>query len=215
MPVAQSTFKSQSGAGNTTNAITTQTSGSIFVVGCAAQSGTISLTLTDSKSNSYGSPILELGSGSGADGKIWYKENGVGGSGHTWSNSSAADGTLYAVELTGMLTSGSLDQTASNTDSSNPFDSTAIITTQATETIIAMAVSGSGDYSAGNGFTILQKEPDSGLYWPSALAAREVTSAGSYSAQFTDASAGQTALLIVSFKAQTAASGASVSWVRG
>lgn len=205
MGIAQSTKKSASGAGVTTDAITTQATGSLFVVAVAAQDGTISNTITDSKSNSFGSPILELVNGAGQGVKFWYIENGAGGSNHTVGNSSAADGTIYFIELTGMLTSGALDQSDSNLDSSNPFETDSITTTTATQTIIAVA-SGIGDYTAGNGFTIIQEEIDSGLYWPSAVAARDVTSTGTYSATFTDAGANPTALVIASFKASAGSS---------
>lgn len=208
MAVAQSTMKSQSGSGSvTTNALTTQASGSIFVVIAAGQAG-ISNTVTDSKSNSYGLPILDLENGAGQGVKLWYKENGVGGASHTATNAGIGDGTLYFLELTGMLTSGALDQSDSNLDSTNVFTTDTITTTQAVETIIAVA-SGIGDYTAGNGFTIIQEETDGGLYWPSAVAVRDVTSINSYSATFTDAGANPTALIIVSFKA--ASSGGTVA----
>lgn len=200
MAIAQSTKKSQSGAGVTTNALTTAATGSVFVVICAAQDGTINSTITDSKSNSYGAPILDLVNGAGQGIKVWYKENGAGGASHTVSNSTAADGTLYLLELTGMLTSGALDQSASNLDSTNPFVTTGITTTTATQTIIA-AASGIGAYTPSGGFTTVQEETDSGLYWPSCVAARDVTSTGTYSATFTDAGANPTALIIASFKA--------------
>lgn len=200
MAVAQSTKKSGSGS-ITTDALTTQASGSVFIVAAAAQAGGINNAISDSKSNSYGSPILDIENGVGMGVKLWYCENGTGGSGHTVTNTSIVDGTLYFLELTGMLTSGALDQSAQNTDGSSPYDSSSITTTQAIETIIGMVGDSGGTFTAGNSFTKIQEETDSGLYWPSCLVARDVTSTGSYNTTFTSTDGSAKALLIASFKA--------------
>lgn len=149
------------GSGGTSDALTTAASGSTFVVALVFYNDQTSVSIADSKSNTYTHIGSLTASGSGAGSvDLWYCQNGTGGSSHTWTPT--FDGfnpcLVLVVEVLGAATSGVLDQTTAWLyDASSPFTSnTTGTTSQAAEMALAFTFTGAttGDtLTWGNGFT--------------------------------------------------------------
>lgn len=147
------------GATAVTGGVTTNATGSTFVVGIATTDTFVATPVTDSKSNTY-VQIESEATAFTVKQRLYYCENGVGGSGHTFTATVNSAGNLVsicAVEVRGGALSGILDQHApANDDALTPFTSgTTGTTTQANEAVLAFYIDdrSSGAPTWGNGFS--------------------------------------------------------------
>lgn len=192
-------------SGVTTAGQTTQSSGSILVIGAAWEGDSTPPTISDSKSNSYtliGS--AEQASSYPSYGAIWYCENATGGSSHTFTvNKTNSYASIFVLEITGGALSGSLDQeNAAASDTSSPVTSGTITTTSANQILIgftSLSCFAATTITANNSFT-KQLEITSTSSWQGALAYRIVSSTGTYEADFTVTSLTSGSGHIASFK---------------
>lgn len=155
---------------HTTTGITTQATGSTFVVGVVGGTNAATVNVpTDSKSNTYTRIQSQVNSTvSGARCSWFYIENGVGGTSHTiTATTSGSDvSTVFFAEITGGLTSGIKDQdVAGIEDIVSPYTSNTTGTTaQSAEMAIALvatdSVSGTETITWGNSFTQLAAAGD-------------------------------------------------------
>lgn len=184
---------------STTAAVTTQASGSNFKVTVAYIAGG-TVTVTDSKSNTYNrigsvaGPVTSFGESIRLDDFIC--ENGTGGASHTFT-ATVTNGfpSMSVLEITGAASSSSLiTSSATNTDASSPYQAPAIDTTGFPDSILVSAITGDltseTDYTAGNSFTIAAQISNINTNWSVAQAYRIVASAGSYQDSWTNAGIG-------------------------
>jgi hypothetical protein len=119
-----------------------------------------------------------------------YKENGVGGATHHWTMNVNPDGYngLVAREISGALTSGALDKTATknnNSGTTNMTTSLTATTAQADEIVCgfgAGTVNGNNfSNHSGNGFTVDQTiNFGGGVSQPQISASKVVSATGTY-----------------------------------
>lgn len=192
MSVIQSTHKSGTGT-VVTDALNTGATRT-FVVCISAGSGSLpnAAGVTDTFSNTYVQRIDES-NGSGQQQRTYDCILGVGGSGHQIT-ANIGDGTIYFVELP----RSTLDDSDSNVDTTTPFDSPAIAASAA-QTLISIVGGSDGVFTAGNSFTKIEEEIDSGSFWPSALAVRDVTTVTNYNSTFTCTQPGNKCVSILGY----------------
>lgn len=198
----------------TTAGIATQVAGSIFAVGVVWETDATPPTISDSKLNAYTQigVVRRVSTAFNAHCGLWYKENGVGGSSHTFTAAkSSGFCAVFAAEITGALTASALDQqNGAADDTATPVTSGDITTTQADELLIGFSgVEGSADvaFTANNSFTKLL-EQTSPSFWQGVLGYRIVSATLT-----TEWSVGVTNLvrgagLVASFKAAAGGGGA-------
>lgn len=117
--------------GTATTGSITSTTGNLFVVVCAAASNTLNRfsSVSDNKGNTY-TRILSKNA-SNSDLEVWYKSNGSGGAGHTFTCTSAGAFDNVCVVAQEFSGSGALDVTAADSGtgtavSSGPTTPTAV-----------------------------------------------------------------------------------------
>lgn len=168
--VGQSVITQSATSGSATSgAINTAASNSTFVVYVVSfpQAGTHSVS--DNKSNSYTAINTQTNpSPQPVTVAIFYKENGAGGSGHTFTatNASGTNFLIIAVEVTGGAASILDTHPAANNDAASPYTSTSTGTlSQAVELALAFQTDDRGGTTNaatwGGGFTLLLDAPDS------------------------------------------------------
>jgi hypothetical protein len=199
-------ISNNSGTTITTGSITTAASGSIFVVGLAGANGSGLPTPTDSKGNTY-TPINAEFAGL-INVRLWYCENGTGGSGHTFSMVAPTSNpnAVYAMEITGGLTSGSLDQTTAwIADASSPYTTnTSGTTAQNDELAVVFYVDDRGGttnlISWGNSYSLVTETADS-TYVTGGLGAKVLTATGTQQGSITIPTSSSADGILVTFKA--------------
>lgn len=162
-----------SATGNlTTGAGTSTASGSTFVIALSYDGGATLDSVSDSKGNTY---TLIDSQASASIVALYYCQNGTGGSNHTASANftGSSFGSIYLIELTGVLTSGVLDKANKGGTSSPPISlalPSAGLFSQADEVIVAIQGSGVGsaDYTSSN-MTRIDQETDGGSFWTSGI----------------------------------------------
>lgn len=130
------------GASSVTTASITTTTGNLFVVNGGTYSSTsfAATPVTDNKSNGYTQGPADSTDGGSRCGQ-YYKTNGSGGSGHTFTVSlaSAGDCGVTALEFSNEDTSSPFDQSAGGgeiTDTTTHTSNTTGTTTQANEILV-------------------------------------------------------------------------------
>lgn len=194
-----------SGTSVTTATRTSAAAGSVFNVFCISDA--TPNTPTDSKGNTY-SAVTTLQTMSSINSRLYEVINGTGGASHTWSFGTpfSADLSIIADEKTGCLTAAARDQQTQGTDATSPYgDALSITTTQADE-IISEYISGNSatnpaTHTAGASFTLQESITTGGPNWTGASAHRVVAATGTYSGNFTENGASNSAVHIVSYKA--------------
>lgn len=211
MPIAngQTIAFSQAGVGILTSGnLTTQATGSCFIIAAAVDVGEFS-SLADSKGNTYVRVgTLQSFDSSGADMHVFYCENGVGGAAHNWTIdvtgvSEPISGVV--LEVTGGVLSGILDQSGQRNDTASPFTLTSgLTTTQANELLVAIMAGNSGSASAthaeSTGFSIASEVVNGASVWTLAIAYRNVTATGTYNCSFTEAGGTNAGVFLLTFK---------------
>lgn len=181
------------------------TAGSTLVAGIIRDSGSTFTSIAYSGGGSMSQIGTELVDSTAANAsRLYYQQNIAGGSGQsvTLTKTNGAFATVLVLELTGMLTSGVLDQQNRVLDTATPFDSPSITTTQPNEVLVGFSAAddfGTNVYAAGNSFTIQQQYSNGAVNWTCALAARIVASTGSYNTTFTRTGAARAHSWIASF----------------
>lgn len=212
MPIAVGAHRGQqfqtNATSHTTSGDTTQASGSTFVVFVVAGSGAGSIdSVSDNKGNTYTQIGSTITSSSGSKSGLFSCQNGTGGAGHTWTAviANAEVKNIYAVEITGGLLSGILDQAPAGVeDASSPFTSNVTSTTaQANELLLAFVAtdtpSGTETITWGNSFTQLDANGDSNFV-TGGSAYRIVSATGAFSTSITSDVATSAVSLIAAFK---------------
>ncbi len=199
-----------------TAGVTTQASGSTFVVFGAFDSGfgATFTSFTDSKGNTYTQIDTEVQIGGGAGttrARVYYCQNGTGGASHTatMTISQAENGIILFAEITGGLTSGILDQHGFELDSATPFQlTTGLTTTQASELLLTGMIGNSGSNPATHAETGLgsssiltsAEETNGASFYTGALAWSVKSSTGTFNPSWTE-SGGTTGLtFLATFK---------------
>jgi hypothetical protein len=187
----------------TTTGVATSATGSTFVV--LVQADATINTPTDNKGNTY-TAVTTSRANSGINSRMYYCENGAGGSGHTFTFTTgfSANLSIYAVEITGGLTSGILDQQNSIVDSSSPFTVTTGATTQAAEISIAALSGNSGSspatHAESTGYTIQAQVTTGGPDWPGCIASKVLSATGAQTPSFTESGASTGGVHCATFK---------------
>ena len=182
----------------TTAGVTTQTSGSTFVIGVVYPNGDTISSISDSKSNTYSLINQTADPGDGFKVAMYYCANGSGGSGHTATAviSSTDPKAVFFAEITGASASP-LDQSSGALDTSSPFDSSVTIT-QNNEIVISLLGSNSSGSTVtwNGGYTGLLAETG----WLGAGLGYRITSAtGTYSPAATTSSGLYAVVVTASF----------------
>lgn len=189
-----------SASSGTTGAVTTQASGSTFYI--AVFDANANLTVSDSKGNTYTQVGTDQTAGTGIA-QLWRCENGTGGTNHTFTvtfGAGTGDCAFYGGEITGAATA-SFDQTAQALDGSSPFTVTTPTLSQADELILCLVGTDiTATWAESTGFTIIDKEENTGLYWASAIAYKIVAATTAVTPSWTHGGAGDTALVVGTFK---------------
>lgn len=209
MSIAVGQHTLASGTSPTTGAVTTQVSGSTFIIFVVTDNSNTIGTPTDSKSNSYTAIGSEQSYGTIAPEKcrMFYKENGTGGSGHTASSGAGAFTTIFFLEITGAATSsfdsGSVAQAI---DTASPYTVTSNTLAQAAELVVVCigndSIIGGTDFSESSGFIIQDEEQDGTLGSTGAIATKIVSATTALTPSFTIAvgNGDASALTIAGFK---------------
>ncbi len=201
----------------TTDAKTTQATGSTFVVFTFSEGSNAPSTISDSKSNTYSEITgcrVNANWGYGAvKSRAFICEDGTGGANHTWT-ASANNGytSIMVCEVLDSDTADGEQEANAQHDTSSPFTDGQITTTEPDCLILACYPSDSNsniNASVGGGFSIELQEGNGSSVWPMALASRSVTSTGTYGASWTESGVSESSPQIVAIK--SAAGGTTVS----
>lgn len=182
----------------TSSAVTTQASGSTFILGVnVAYSGAVFTPQTDSKGNTY--TLLGTQQNNASDGysTAWYIcVNGVGGASHTagFKTNLSSTGFVHFIEITGGLTSGIVDQTSGAAATGSPYSSS-VTTTFARELVLQFVDFNNPTTATINGgFSSLTTQSQNIVCY------RLVTSTGTYDAVCTGTGTSRANVLTASFK---------------
>lgn len=195
-------------AGGTTAGITTQPTGSTFaiIIGEYRSGGFSGIPAisapTDNKGNTYTS--IRSVSSSTNRATLWVCENGVGGSGHTFTNhDTKANGTMSVAEVKGFNgIAPELDVHNGAGTSGTTYSSGSVNTTTNDEVALGLCVydySGTSDTVPSGGFTQLTDSPD-GEHINSIISYMAVSTAGPVSAGFTSTTGTYGLAIIATFK---------------
>jgi len=217
---ATSKGHSTSSSALATTGVTTQASGSVFVAAVIFGATATFTSIVDSKSNTYtqiGTEISNGSTGANYKARLYYVENGTGGSSHTATvNLNTAEVvTILFAEITGALTSGALDQSDGRRDTTSPFGLAAGLTTvQANELLLSFLGGVSGNNPATHAETCLgsstiqsgAEETDGSQFWTGAIATAIKSSTGTFNPSWTESgNTTDSVVFLATFKA--AASG--------
>lgn len=181
-----------------------------------AESSAIDTGVTDSYSNTFLPKTLTPAANSSFGqvvGVVYVCENGVGGTGHTftvtWSSGSIIT-TNAAVAITGAPTSGGMDLqvgagTNSGASTSVPVAQGSIAT--ASELVLSFALGGDNAETITGTYTSVQNFVGAGFYPPFALTSLQTTTTGTYGDTFTGSVADEYASGTVSIKAASGGGG--------
>lgn len=194
----------------TTSAVTTQATGSTFVIFCIAmgQSGTTFQSITDSKGNTYTLRGTQQNNASDLTSMAMYEcVNGSGGASHTASFKTATSlgsSQIHFIEITGGKTAGIDDQTNGVAAVNSPY-ACPVTTTQPNELVLNANIGNTNTitFTANGGFSNLTSTS-----W-SATCYRVVTTTGTYDPAPTITGSSRSSVITASF-IQDAAGGGTV-----
>jgi hypothetical protein len=194
------TSKGRSGttASQATTGVTTQASGSTFIVAAIWDTTTFS-SISDSKGNTY-TQIGTEGNWGLAPGRarLYYCQNGIGGASHTATVALSGSTSLLVMflEIIGGALTGILDQSGQARDTATPFTLTAgLTTTQPNELLVSFLGGTSGSNPAthaesGLGSSTVQaaaEETNGASFYTGALATAVKSAIGTYNPSWTEA----------------------------
>lgn len=192
--------------GTTTTGVTTAASGSSFAIVTGEYNpGTSIAAPTDNKGNTY-IAVFHVDSGTSYRATLWLCTNGVGGTGHTWTDHDTKPyGTLTAVEIKGGALSALLDgYVGAATTGAGPWASGSLTTTAANDLMVGFAVydwpsTNSGITAVAAGYTLnhdclLSDDINS------AICSKASVAAGAQSTSFSSSSASVGITLLAAFK---------------
>jgi hypothetical protein len=194
MPIGIGAHASNAATSNTvlaTPARTTQTAGSSFWGAQFTLNGDTTRSVADSKSNGYtqiGSAVN--GNAGSTTLRQYYKENGVGGSGHTFTSTSnqGIGPSVFFCEIVGAKLVGVLHTSNQGQDSTSPYGDAITVTLTKPGLILALllgSAEGTATHAEVNGFTIIEDVTDGANFWTGCLAYK-IVGPGTYSAAFTE-----------------------------
>ncbi len=168
MTIAVGVHASVTGSASTatTGAVTTQATGSSFVVLITGSNGAFTPSFTDSFSNSYGSAVANVTDTAGSE-QIWAYlcTNGAGGAGHTVNLTNSVGSTfpgLYFAEVIGGALSSLLDGSPGTANITSGGVFTNQVTTTATNDLVFSFVettAASGNiWAPGSGLTAIEHQ---------------------------------------------------------
>lgn len=200
-----------SGASATTNAVTTQASGSTFVVDVVFDAGTTVSSITDSKSNTYSQQgTTQTNSSLIMKSARYICVNGTGGSSHTWTVTCSGAGavpSVFGTEIKGGLTSGIVDVHVQGNDENSPFSVASGTLAQANEYALSFFASYPSEPPTashavtGDGFVMIQETTDCGTSWVGAVGGVKVSATTSVTPQWTETkTTAATSVFVTSFK---------------
>jgi hypothetical protein len=175
---------------------TSATSGSAFWGAQFTASVDTTRSVADSKSNVYtqiGSAVA--GNAGSTTLRQYYKENGVGGSGHTFTSTSnqAIGPSVWWCEILGARLVGALHTSNAGQDSTSPYGDALNVTLTKNGLILALFLGSSETtgsvHAEGNGFTIIEDVTDGAAFWTGCLAYK-IVGPGTYAPSFTETGAG-------------------------
>lgn len=197
----------------TSGAQTTQ-NGSNFLYLIFDVAGQANHVIADSKGNSPTLRTAEIEAASAVGVKCYYKENGVGGSGHTWGISGGVAPSLAVIEIIGAATSSSVDIDFVGRSDTTPFTANnTTATSQADELWLSAIVSDSGTNPSlfvitGNGFTtVLESQPDGSAEVCGAVSVVVASATGTPDPIWTQINSTICAVGLITIKAAGAAAG--------
>jgi hypothetical protein len=207
------------GTSQATAAVTTQVSGSCFVVGIVWEAAQSFTSIVDSKGNTYVQIDTEITYTGFANMRLYYCENGVGGASHTATATigGAALITVLFLEITGGATTGILDQHARRNDTASPFTLAAgLTTTQAAELLLSFFADDSGNNpvtyaETGMGSSTIQtgaSETNGAGRLAAAFATSIKASTGTFNPSWTATGSGDCGVWLATFKEAGAGGGA-------
>lgn len=198
----------------TSSAITTPAACHLEVF--IAESSAIDTGVTDSFGNTYVAKTLTPAANSSFGqvvGVVYVCENGVGGSGHTftvtWASSSII-ATMAAIAITGAPTSGGMDLlvgAGTNSGASTSVPVAQGTTASAVELVLSFALGGGNAETITGTYTSVQNFVGAGFYPPFALTSLATTTTGTYGDTFTGSVADEYAAGTVSIKAASGGGG--------
>lgn len=210
---ASALARSSSTLAQATGAVTTQASGSAFIVAAQWSRNTATFaSIADSKLNTYVLIDTQLDwEGANGAARLYYCENGTGGTLHTatfTTTGTAGPMTVIFGEITGGLTSGILDQHTRREDTASPYTLAAgLTTTQADELLLTFMAGNTGSNpgthaeSGLGSSTIQQQETNGSSFWTAALATAVKSSTGTFNPSWTESGASAAAVFLATFKA--------------
>lgn len=205
------TAKGNSGSNTVnTNSVTTQSSGSTFVIDVVYSYPDTISSITDSKSNTYtiqGS--VQLNSAGTMYSARYICVNGTGGATHnataTFSSAGAVP-SIFFTEIKGGLTSGIVDVHVQDNDETSPFGVASGTLAQTNEYVLSFFASyGSPPTCShsvtGDSFTKLEETTDFGTSWVGATGGVKVSATTSVTPQWTETNTSNgTSVFVTSFK---------------
>ena len=208
--VGQTAFASTgNGASVTTPARTTQTTGSAFVLAVDYTAAGALTSVQDNFSNTYTEISTEIDSNGGSPrSRLFYKENGAGGAGHTATANFSPNqaGTILFLEITGGALTGILGANNRQSDAASPFTSPAVTNEQAAALMLSFVAGNTGSnpsaHTESNGFTIQSgaEELNGAAFWVCCLATLIVSTVASRNSSFTQTGSSATGVWIAEFK---------------
>lgn len=192
-----------SGSTATTTAGTTTASGSTFVIAVSWDQTGGTVTISDSKGNTYTGQGTAQVDGAGGYCRLYVCQNGTGGASHTAtiSTTSSSYPVIHLIEITGAETA-SLDQIAQGADAATPWTLTSPTLSQAAEVVICVCINNdttSGSYASSN-FTVLSSETDGSNYWTSAVGSLVVAATSAVTPSWTRGTGTGAGLALATFK---------------
>lgn len=213
MAIAVGVHASKATASGTTAVTTgvTTTSGSTIVL-FAHWGSEVFSSIADSKGNTWTIIGAELNASSHKS-RAYYCANVTGGASHTFTLTLSTSGapTIYMCEFTGAATTSPIDQSGSGNDTSSPYTTTGLTTTQANEALITFAGGNSGSNPAthaesGLGSSTIQENITNGSsFWTGAIATKIVSATGTYTPSWTESGASSMHVYLVTVKEAAAA----------
>lgn len=205
--------RSTSTASQVTGNVTTQASGSGFIVAAAWSAAANFSSIADNKGNSanYVQIGAEIAVGAADKARLYYVKNGIGGAGHNWTIalSAAATLTVLAKEVMGAELVNFLDQGSGNADTTSPFTLTAgLLTTRPTELLMAIMFGNTGSNpgthaESGIGSMTIDsaaEELDGTQFFTGCIATKVVSSTGTYNPSFTESGGTGAAVFLATFR---------------
>lgn len=198
--------KAASATPMTTTAVTTQATGSTFIVGIVWNESSTFTSIADTFTNTWTEIGTEQVSGTDIRMRMYYCPNGTGGTGHQVTVTLSGDeGTVFFCEIMGAQIDG-LDSTSLGiaADTTEQYEVTSGTLEQSNEILFCLLGGNTGTASATTtewtGMSIVQVETNGTVNWCGGLAWRVAESTSAYTSSWSQLSSTATLQKIVGIK---------------